>query len=119
MQVIKYVFQPHGDDTISGFGIECYKMVSGHWRRIQKYYPDFLMLQRDNEGNARRVLIIETKGKIYENAFSDKEAFMKKFIEDNPDRCEFLYLKESQITKDNPNYLLDETIKKINDYFND
>lgn len=109
----------NGDDTISGFGIECYKMVSGHWRRIQKYYPDFLMLQRDNEGNARRVLIIETKGRIYENAFSDKEAFMKKFIEDNPDRFEFLYLKESQITKDNPNYLLDETIKKINDYFKD
>lgn len=109
----------NGDDTISGFGIECYKEVNGHWRRIQKYYPDFLMLQRGNDGQAHRVLIIETKGKIYEDAFKDKEAFMEKFKKDNSGRFEFLYLRESQITKSHPNYLLDETVRKINEYFKD
>ncbi|MCH5306783.1 MAG: DEAD/DEAH box helicase family protein [Prevotella sp.] len=109
----------NGDDTISGFGIECYKQVRGSWQRIQKYYPDFLVLQRGDDNTARRVLIIETKGKIYEDSFRDKETFMHKFIADNSGRFEFLYLRQSQVTKDNPDYLLDETIKKIKDYFKD
>ena len=109
----------NGDDTISDFGVECYKQVEGTWQRIQHYYPDFLMLQRGSDGKARRVLIIETKGKVYEDSFNDKEAFMKKFIRDNSDRFEFLYLKESQITKEHPNYLLEETTQKIKSFFKD
>ena len=109
----------NGDDTISDFGIECYKEVEGSWQRIQHYYPDFLMLQRDADGKARRVLIIETKGKVYEDSFRDKEAFMKKFVSDNSDHFDFLYLKESQITRERPNYLLEETIDKIKSFFKD
>ena len=109
----------NGDDTISDFGIECYKEVDGVWQRIQHYYPDFLMLQRGGDGKARRVLIIETKGKVYEDSFKDKEAFIKKFIRDNNERFEFLYLKESQITRKHPNYLLEETVTKINSFFKD
>lgn len=109
----------NGDDTISDFGVECYKQVEGTWQRIQHYYPDFLMLQRGSDGKARRVLIIETKGKVYEDSFNDKEAFMKKFIRDNSNRFEFLYLKESQITKEHPNYLLEETTQKIKSFFKD
>ena len=109
----------NGDDTISDFGIECYKQVDGTWKRIQHYYPDFLMLQRGDDGKARRVLIIETKGKVYENSFKDKEAFMKKFVSDNSEHFDFLYLKESQITRERPNYLLEETINKINSFFKD
>ena len=77
------------------------------------------MLQRDADGKARRVLIIETKGKVYEDSFKDKEAFMKKFVSDNNSRFDFLYLKESQITRERPNYLLEETINKINSFFKD
>ncbi|MBR0183321.1 MAG: DEAD/DEAH box helicase family protein [Bacteroidaceae bacterium] len=109
----------NGDDTISDFGIECYKQVDGVWQRIQHYYPDFLMLQRGSDGKACRVLIIETKGKVYEDSFKDKEAFMKKFISDNSEHFDFLYLKESQITRERPNYLLEETINKINSFFKD
>ena len=109
----------NGDDTISDFGIECYKPVDGVWQRIQHYYPDFLMLQRGSDGKARRVLIIETKGKVYEDSFKDKEAFMKKFVSDNSEHFDFLYLKESQITRERPNYLLEETINKINSFFKD
>ena len=109
----------NGDDTISDFGIECYKQVDGVWQRIQHYYPDFLMLQRGSDGKARRVLIIETKGKVYEDSFKDKEAFMKKFVSDNSEHFDFLYLKESQITRERPNYLLEETINKINSFFKD
>lgn len=109
----------NGDDTISDFGIECYKQVCGVWQRIQHYYPDFLMLQRGSDGKARRVLIIETKGKVYEDSFKDKEAFMKKFVSDNSEHFDFLYLKESQITRERPNYLLEETINKINSFFKD
>ena len=109
----------NGDDTISDFGIKCYKEVDGVWQRIQHYYPDFLMLQRGGDGKARRVLIIETKGKVYEDSFKDKEAFIKKFIRDNNERFVFLYLKESQITRKHPNYLLEETVTKINSFFKD
>ena len=109
----------NGDDTISDFGIECYKQVDGVWQRIQHYYPDFLMLQRGGDGKARRVLIIETKGKVYEDSFKDKEAFMKKFISDNSEHFDFLYLKASKITKDRPNYLLEETTDKIKSFFKD
>lgn len=109
----------NGDDTISDFGIECYKEVDGSWQRIQHYYPDFLLLQRDADGKARRVLIIETKGKVYEDSFRDKEAFMKKFVSDNSEHFDFLYLKESQITRERPNYLLEETIEKIKSFFKD
>ena len=109
----------NGDDNISDFGIECYKQVDGVWQRIQHYYPDFLMLQRGSDGKARRVLIIETKGKVYEDSFKDKEAFMKKFISDNSEHFDFLYLKESQITRDHPNYLLEETTNKIKSFFKD
>ncbi len=109
----------NGDDTISDFGIECYKQVNGTWQRIQHYYPDFLMMQRGSDGKARRVLIIETKGKVYEESFKDKEAFMKKFVSDNSEHFDFLYLKESQITRERPNYLLEETVKKINSFFKD
>ena len=109
----------NGDDNISDFGIECYKQVEGVWQRIQRYYPDFLMLQRGSDGKARRVLIIETKGKVYENSFKDKEAFMKKFISDNSEHFDFLYLKESQITRERPNYLLEETTNKIKSFFKD
>jgi len=109
----------NGDDTISDFGIECYKQVDGVWQRIQHYYPDFLMLQRGGDGKARRVLIIETKGKVYEDSFKNKEAFMKKFISDNSEHFDFLYLKASKITKDRPNYLLEETTNKIKSFFKD
>ena len=77
------------------------------------------MLQRDPDGKARRVLIIETKGKVYEDSFRDKEAFMKKFVSDNSEHFGFLYLKESQITRERPNYLLEETIDKIKSFFKD
>ena len=57
--------------------------------------------------------------KVYEDSFKDKEAFIKKFIRDNNERFEFLYLKESQITRKHPNYLLEETVTKINSFFKD
>jgi superfamily II DNA or RNA helicase len=111
----------NGDDQLTEFKIECYeKKADGTWDELGGYVPDFLVLQRNAEGELRRVLIIETKGEGFERNFAEKQAFMKgAFREDNnghegyPD-FEFLFLPQQ--LKESHSHMLR---KKIKEFFND
>lgn len=89
----------NGDESLTDFYIECFAPASTGWKRLQKYVPDFLILKRDESGKIHRVIIAETKGSPYEEAFRPKKEFMDKFISinrdaDNETQFDFLYLPE-------------------------
>lgn len=89
----------NGDDSLTDFFIECYSRTDGYWRRIGNYYPDFIILKRNSEKQIDKVLLVETKGTPYEEAFKPKKEFMDKFKAINNasefTRFEFLYIPES------------------------
>lgn len=89
----------NGDESLTEFFIDCYKYDGSYWRNIGKYYPDFLLIKRNNNGAIAKVVIIETKGTVFEAAFADKKAFMEDFIKANNENGEtkfdFLYIPES------------------------
>ena len=93
----------NGDDELTEFKIACYKQVGkDQWEELGGYVPDFLILQRDGEGQLHKMLIVETKGEGYELNFAEKHQFMGgQFIEDNKaqfgyQNFSFLYLPEQQ-----------------------
>lgn len=107
----------NGDDTVTGFKLECYKQVKGVWTRIRGYVPDFLLLERDAEGRASKVLIIETKGAIYADKFRDRRHYMEnEFLRMNEGKFDFLYLEDSE-GKNNVEPLEKQTFKKIKEFF--
>ena len=83
------------------------------------YTPDFLILQR-KDGVIHKVLIAETKGKIYASdpKFKDKRTFMEtEFLRQNNaafgyERFEYLYLEDSMPERER----LVLTQRKISDY---
>lgn len=89
----------NGDESLTEFFIDCYKYDGSYWRNIGKYYPDFLLLKRDSTGRISKVVIIETKGAVYEASFADKKAFMDEFLaannENGQTKFDFLYIPES------------------------
>lgn len=92
----------NGDGALTEFQIKCYKSVSGHWRYIGLYTPDFLLLQR-REGRIYKAIILETKGSLYANdpSFQSRRAFMEtEFVRKNNEkfgyeRFEYLYLEDT------------------------
>ena len=111
----------NGDDELTEFKIECYEQLpNGNWEEAGGYVPDFLVLQRNADGELRRVLIVETKGEGFERNFSSKKTFMEgRFKEDNSNHFgypdfEFLYLPEN--LKDSHSQMLSD---KITEFFND
>ena len=60
------------------FKIKCYKKNGSKWSYVGIYTPDFLIIKRKN-GKIHKIIIVETKGKIYANdpTFKDKKAFME------------------------------------------
>lgn len=92
----------NGDRALTDFKIKCYKKKRERWFYIGMYTPDFLIVQRKAE-KIHRVLIIETKGKIYANdpTFEDKRDFMEidfKKINNKKygyHRFEYFYLEDS------------------------
>ena len=111
----------NGDDELTEFKIECYEQqADGTWNEVGGYVPDFLVLQRNAEGELRRVLIVETKGEGFERNFAEKKAFMQgQFLADNSNHTgypdfEFLHLPED--LKGSHSQMLRD---KITDFFND
>lgn len=92
----------NGDGSLTEFHIRCYhKKGENNYRYVGSYTPDFLVLQRESsaekEPEIRRVLIIETKGKLYgrDPAFQERRAFMEtEFKEDNKSKFDYLYLED-------------------------
>lgn len=92
----------NGDDTLTGFSIGCYAKRSGKtWEYLGKYVPDFIMFNRDSDGQIDRIAIIETKGEGFAAKFSERRRFMDEvFIPQNNrmfgyDKFRFLYIEDT------------------------
>lgn len=91
----------NGDDTLTEFKIKCYKQEGKHWNYLGYYFPDFLLIRRNTEGEIHQVVIIETKGAGFAPGFADKRKFMEtEFLKKNNEkfgykRFEFLYLEDT------------------------
>ena len=92
----------NGDRALTEFKIRCFKFDNGKRRYIGMYTPDFLILKRKGR-EIHRVIIVETKGRIYANdpVFKDKKRFMEQtFISRNNEafgfsRFAYLYLEDN------------------------
>lgn len=109
----------NGDESLTDFYIECFARTATGWKRLQKYVPDFIILKRNGCGKIKRVIIAETKGTPYEEAFRPKKDFMDKFISinrdaDNETQFDFLYLPERLEEAE----LYEETKKRIETFLN-
>lgn len=110
----------NGDRAMTEFKIKCYQSVSGTWRYIGMYTPDFLILKRKDD-KIYKAIIVETKGRIYANdpTFQEKRTFMEgQFIRQNNtafgyDRFDYLYLEDSFTESDR----IHITHEKISDFF--
>lgn len=98
----------NGDEHFTSFIIRPYKIMGDDWEALQQYVPDFLVLSRREDGSIDRVLIIETKGKVYADSFKDKKEYMSNtFLELNRNReglpeFDFLYLEAEKDNKNLP-----------------
>lgn len=110
----------NGDRALTEFKIQCYKPTLGQWRYIGLYTPDFLIIKRKDKA-IYKVLIVETKGKIYANdpKFIDKRTFVEtEFKRQNNtrfgyNRFEYLYLEDSLMESER----ISKTHKIICDFF--
>jgi len=110
----------NGDRALTEFKIKCYKKNGNKWIYIGLYTPDFLVIQRKN-GQIHKVVIVETKGKIYANdpTFKDKRKFMEtEFSKQNNiafdyERFDYLYLDDTMSENDR----IVATNKKITEFF--
>lgn len=110
----------NGDRSMTEFKIKCYRSVAGKWRYIGLYTPDFLVIKR-KEDKIHKVMIVETKGRIFANdpGFTDKRSFMEtEFKKQNNTaygyrRFEYLYLEDSLEDKER----ILKTHKTIREFF--
>ncbi|TAG03287.1 MAG: hypothetical protein EAZ44_06215 [Cytophagia bacterium] len=92
----------NGEDNLTNFKIECYHKKEKYWQKLGGYYPDFLIIQRNEQKQIHKLLILETKGEGFSLAFKDKKEFMEKyFIPQNNEnfgyqKFDFLYLQDDQ-----------------------
>lgn len=92
----------NGDRAMTEFKIKCYKRIGSGWRYVGMYTPDFLIIQR-RDGKIHKVIVTETKGRIYANdpVFTDKRTFMEtEFSRYNNqafgyERFDYLYLEDT------------------------
>jgi len=109
----------NGEQGLTEFVIVCYQKIGNFWKRLGEYVPDFLILQRDQNANPYRVLIVETKGTGFEERFKLRRIYIESdFLRLNKDkfgynRFDFLYIRES----DNPTERLAKLAAKINAFF--
>ncbi len=112
----------NGDEQFTSFIIKPYKVTGDDWEALQQYVPDFLVLSRKDDGSIDRVLIIETKGKLYADSFKDKHEYMcNTFLELNRNRkglpeFDYLYLEAEKDNKNLPQ-LEAETRERIKEFF--
>lgn len=109
----------NGERGLTEFVIQCYQKKGNFWKRLGEYTPDFLILQRNANGEPHRVLLVETKGTGFEQAFNTRRQYVQSdFLRLNRDRFgyerfDFLYIRES----DPPNVRLGHLAEKINTFF--
>ena len=104
----------NGDDNLTEFKISCYEISNGIKKYIGKYIPDFLIISRDKKNVIKKVLILETKGKIY----ASDEKFIKKrkwteevflnYNNENYKKYDYLYIEDSWSDSDRINKISDK-----------
>jgi hypothetical protein len=110
----------NGERGLTEFVINCYAKQNKYWQNIGKYTTDFLIIKRKNK-EIHQALIVETKGKGFENdpGFKAKRKFVEtEFLEQNKEKFkynkfDFLYLVDS----DNMPTNLNKLSGKINEFF--
>ncbi len=110
----------NGDRTLTEFKIKCYKKSSSKWTYIGIYTPDFLIISR-KKNQIYKVVVVETKGKIYANdpTFKDKRSFMETAFKTKNNeqfgynRFEYLYLEDSLPETDR----ILSTAKAVDEFF--
>ena len=109
----------NGDESTTEFYIDCYDSNPHSRRNIGRYFPDFIILKRSNPNTIAKVIIVETKGGVFEAKFKDKKDFLPDFINANnkhgSTRFDFLHIPENW---DNSKRL-HETKKKIQSFLYD
>lgn len=116
MNNVEFYF--NGDDTLTDFKIRCYAKRGNIWKRLNDYYPDFILLTRNEDNSINKIVIVETKGEGYAGNFAERKHFMEDmFVKLNNekfgnDRFEFLYIEDT-LSKDER---LQKTINKINSF---
>ena len=111
----------NGDRAMTEFKIKCYKKSGSKWSYVGMYTPDFLIIKR-KDGKIHKIIVMETKGKIYANdpMFKYKKAFMEtEFSKQNNsafgyERFDYLYLEDTLSEKER----LTMTYQKIKEFFN-
>ena len=108
----------NGDRAMTEFKIKCYKRDCEKWNYIGAYTPDFLIIKRKDE-IIYKVIVVETKGQIYDPSFKDKKSFMEcQFLKQNNNaygykRFEYLYLEDSLSQRER----IIQTYQKICEFF--
>jgi len=98
----------NGERHITEFCIVCYEKKNDRWRRIGRYTPDFLVINRKDSG-IHKILIVETKGSGFADQpeFKARRNFMEsEFLKINNEkfgynRFDYLYLPDSATMNDN------------------
>ena len=110
----------NGDETLTEFHVKCYERKGSGYNYIGMYTPDFIMIWR-KDGQIHKVLIVETKGKLYSNdpGFTKKRHFIETdFLQRNNERFgyrkfDYLYLEDSMPEKER----IVKTMHAIEDFF--
>ena len=118
----------NGDKTLTDFRIHCYKKTDGQndsWSNVGEYTPDFIILQRKSENEVGKVVIVETKGRLYANDpdFIARKEFVEKFFipmnnnkfseQGDKERFSYLYLQDNESEE----IRIKKTICHINEFF--
>ncbi|MCM1522348.1 MAG: DEAD/DEAH box helicase family protein [Muribaculaceae bacterium] len=94
-------FYFNGDDTLTDFKIRCYSRRGRTWKMLGYYFPDFIMLTRNEDNSINKLVIVETKGEGFAAKFQPRKRFMEEmFIRLNNerygrDRFSFLYIEDT------------------------
>ena len=112
----------NGERGLTEFVINCFALSGKYWKNIGRYTTDFLIIKRKDK-EIHKVLIIETKGKGFENdkVFLKKKNFVStEFLKQNNEkfgykRFDFLYLTDAESIEKN----LTKLNVKINIFFMD
>ncbi|MFH1097204.1 MAG: DEAD/DEAH box helicase family protein [Candidatus Desantisbacteria bacterium] len=98
----------NGEKHITEFCIVCYEKKNDRWRRVGRYTPDFLVINRKDSG-IYKILIVETKGSGFADQpeFKARRNFMEsEFLKINNEkfgysRFDYLYLPDSVTMNNN------------------
>ena len=111
-------FYFNGDDTLTDFKIRCYAKRGRTWKMLGYYFPDFILLTRNEDNSINKLVIVETKGEGFAAKFEPRKHFMEgMFIRLNNekygrDRFSFLYIEDTMPKE----VRLQKTITEINSF---